>query len=257
MSTEKESTLSKNSFSIIIPVYNEASYILEVLDRIRRVKLVYGIQKQIIIVDDGSTDKTGELVTEYKNKNPHHDVQYIKLAINQGRGYAVQRGIEAATGAYLIIQDADLEYDPKEYNNLLEPVVDNKADMVFGSRFSGDNLQRTLPFWPAIGNKALTLISNMFTNLNLTDMGCGYKVYRTKYLKEITLQEKRFGIESELTTKVSRIKGVRIFEKAVTYYGRTLEQGKKSTWQDGFRALYCILKYNTWARARIKNGDVI
>lgn len=248
MEKSEKLILSKNTFSIIIPVYNEASYIVEVLDRIRRVKLVYSIQKEIIIVDDGSTDNTGNLVTEYKRKNPHHLVKYIKLEINQGRGYAVQMGIEAATGAYTIIQDADLEYDPKEYNNLLEPIVDDKADAVFGSRFSGDNLQRTLLFWHAVGNRWLTIVSNMFTNLNLTDMGCGYKVYRTQLLKDLSLQEKRFGIEPELITKVSKVKGIRIYEKAVTYYGRTIDQGKKSTWKDGFRALYCILKYNTWAK---------
>lgn len=242
--------LNKNIFSIVIPVFNEASYIIEVLERIRRVKIVYGIQKEIIVVDDGSTDKTNALISEYTRKNPHHDIVYHRLEVNQGRGNAVQKGIELAKGAYLIIQDADLEYDPKEYNKLLEPLIDDKADVVFGSRFSGDNLQRTLLFWYAVGNRTLTIISNMLTNLNLTDIGCGYKVYKTKLLKQLPLEEKRFGIESEITAKISKIKGIRVFEKAVTYYGRSVEEGKKSTWKDGFRALYCIFKYNTWAQPK-------
>ena len=249
--SEVTPTLSKNIFSIVIPIHNEGSFIADVLERIRRVKLVYAIQKEIIIVDDGSTDNTANLVEEYIKKNPHHDIQYIRLEIQIGKGAAIKKGIEKASGAYLIIQDACLAYDPKEYNELLEPIVENKADAVFGSRYSGDNLKRALAFWNAMGNKAMTLVSNMFTNLHLTDMGCSYRVFRTTHLKELDLLENHhLSVESELISKVSKIKGIRIFEKAVTYYGRETDRQQRYTWKDGFRGMYCIIKYNTWSRPK-------
>ncbi|MFT5617514.1 MAG: glycosyltransferase involved in cell wall biosynthesis [Arenicella sp.] len=248
MSNQPEEILDKNLLSIIIPAYNEASTITEILDRMKRIKLTLGIQKEIIIVNDCSSDNTEGLILDYQKKNPHYKIIYVCHARNKGKGGAVKSGIKYATGKYLLIQDADLEYDPKEYNSLLEPIVDDKADVVYGSRFIGGNLHRVTFYWYSARTKWLTKISNMLTNLNLTDMECGYKCFRTAIVKQLDLYENGFGFESEITAKISRIKRVRIYEQAVSYQGRTVADGKKLTWQDGFDSLWCILKYNLWKK---------
>jgi glycosyltransferase involved in cell wall biosynthesis len=212
------------------------------------VQLIHNIEKEIIIVNDCSTDDTEEAVQRYISNNPDLNIQYYKHEKNQGKGAALHTGIAKATGDYVVIQDADLEYDPHEYNILLQPVVDGHADVVYGSRFMGGNPHRILFFWHTIGNKFLTFLSNMFTNLNLTDMETCYKLFRRDIIQNIQLKEKRFGFEPEVTAKVARVPGVRIYEVGISYYGRTYEEGKKINWKDGFRAIYCILKYNIWDR---------
>jgi glycosyltransferase involved in cell wall biosynthesis len=207
------------------------------------VELINGIQKEIIIINDCSKDNTEEAIINYKNANPELDIQYFKHEVNKGKGAALHTGISKATGEYLIIQDADLEYDPQEFNILLKPVLDGFADVVYGSRFMGGNPHRILFFWHTIGNKFLTFLSNMFTNLNLTDMETCYKMFNTKMIQGLKLEEKRFGFEPEVTAKIARIPNVRIYEVGISYYGRTYEEGKKIGWRDGFRAIYCILKY--------------
>jgi glycosyltransferase involved in cell wall biosynthesis len=218
------------------------------LDRIKSVQLIQNIEKEVIIVNDCSTDDTEEAVQRYISNNPDLNIQYYKHEKNQGKGAALHTGIAKATGDYVVIQDADLEYDPHEYNILLQPVVDGHADVVYGSRFMGGNPHRILFFWHTIGNKFLTFLSNMFTNLNLTDMETCYKLFRRDIIQNIRLKEKRFGFEPEVTAKVARVPGVRIYEVGISYYGRTYEEGKKINWKDGFRAIYCILKYNIWDR---------
>ncbi|NIK74400.1 glycosyltransferase involved in cell wall biosynthesis [Thermonema lapsum] len=234
--------------SIVIPAYNEGKTIHYILDRIKSVQLIHNIEKEIIIVNDCSTDDTEEAVQRYISNNPDLNIQYYKHEKNQGKGAALHTGIAKATGDYVVIQDADLEYDPHEYNILLQPVVDGHADVVYGSRFMGGNPHRILFFWHTIGNKFLTFLSNMFTNLNLTDMETCYKLFRRDIIQNIQLKEKRFGFEPEVTAKVARVPGVRIYEVGISYYGRTYEEGKKINWKDGFRAIYCILKYNIWDR---------
>lgn len=229
--------------SIIIPAYNEGQTIHLILNRIREVKLQQGIEKEIIIVNDCSTDNTEEAITRYKNANPEMTLSYFKHETNQGKGAAIHTGIKSATGDYILIQDADLEYNPEEYANLFVPILLAQADVVYGSRFIGGKPHRILFFWHSIGNKFLTFLSNMFTNLNLTDMETCYKLFDAKLIKGITLNEKRFGFEPEVTSKISRIPNVRIYEVGISYYGRTYEEGKKIGWKDGFRAIYCILKY--------------
>jgi len=229
--------------SIIIPAYNEEKTIHLILNKIRDVSLINEIQKEVIIVNDCSTDETEKAIHEYIRNNPSFSVTYQKHAINKGKGAALHTGIQKATGDYLIIQDADLEYDPQEYNLLLKPVLDGFADVVYGSRFMGGNPHRISFFWHTIGNKFLTFISNMFTNLNLTDMETCYKLFDTKIIQAIQLQENRFGFEPEVTAKISRVPKIRIYEVGISYYGRTYEEGKKIGWKDGFRAIYCILKY--------------
>ncbi|NJM79429.1 MAG: glycosyltransferase family 2 protein [Flavobacterium sp.] len=229
--------------SIIIPAYNEAKTIQTILNKIKEVELIYAIEKEIIIINDCSTDTTEEIINDYKNLHPNLNILYYKHDINKGKGAALHTGIQKATGDYLIIQDADLEYDPKEYNILIKPIIDGFADIVYGSRFIGGKPHRILFFWHTIGNKFLTFISNMFTNLNLTDMETCYKVFRTDLIQNIKLTEKRFGFEPEVTAKIARIPKIRIYEVGISYYGRTYEEGKKISWKDGFRALYCILKY--------------
>lgn len=229
--------------SIIIPAYNEGQTIHLILDRIREVKLQQGIEKEIIVVNDCSTDNTEEAITRYKNANPEMTLSYFKHETNQGKGAAIHTGIKSATGDYILIQDADLEYNPEEYANLFVPILLAQADVVYGSRFIGGKPHRILFFWHSIGNKFLTFLSNMFTNLNLTDMETCYKLFDAKLIKGITLNEKRFGFEPEVTSKISRIPKVRIYEVGISYYGRTYEEGKKIGWKDGFRAIYCILKY--------------
>jgi glycosyltransferase involved in cell wall biosynthesis len=230
--------------SIVIPAYNEGPTIHFILDKIREVELVNNIKKEVIIVNDCSKDNTDEAIVNYMAANPAMNIQYFKHAVNQGKGAALHTGISKASGEYLIIQDADLEYDPREYNILLQPVVNGVADVVYGSRFSGGEAHRILFFWHSLGNKLLTTLSNMLTNLNLTDMETCYKLFRTDLIQKIILNEKRFGFEPEVTAKIARIPKVRIYEVGISYFGRTYEEGKKIGWKDGFRAIYCILKYN-------------
>jgi len=234
--------------SIIIPAYNEGKTIHRILDKIKAVELVNNIQKEVIVVNDCSKDDTEEAISRYQSQNPDLNIQYFKHEINKGKGAALHTGIEKATGEYLIIQDADLEYDPKEYNLLLQPVLDGFADVVFGSRFMGGNPHRILFFWHTIGNKFLTFLSNMFTNLNLTDMETCYKLFNSETIKKIKLRENRFGFEPEVTAKIARVPHIRIYEVGISYYGRTYAEGKHINWKDGFRAIYCILKYNFWAK---------
>jgi glycosyltransferase involved in cell wall biosynthesis len=232
--------------SIIIPAYNEEKTIALILDRINEVKLIRNIEKEVIIVNDCSNDNTEQIVQNYLSNNAQLTInyfKYIKHATNQGKGAAIHTGIAEATGEYLLVQDADLEYDPGEYNMLLKPIVLGSADVVYGSRMMGGNPHRILFFWHSIGNRFLTFLSNMFTNLNLTDMETGYKLFRTDIIQRIALKEKRFGFEPEVTAKVATVPGIRIYEVGISYYGRTFAEGKKIGWKDGVRAIYCILKY--------------
>ena len=229
--------------SIIIPAYNEAATIHLILNKVKQVQLLNAIEKEIIIVNDCSKDGTEQAIENYRNENSELNIQYFKHEINKGKGAALHTGIAKATGDYLIIQDADLEYDPNEYNILIKPIIDGFADVVYGSRFMGGKPHRILFFWHTIGNKVLTFLSNMFTNLNLSDMETCYKVFKTEIIQNIKFTENRFGFEPEVTAKISRIKEIRIYEVGISYYGRTYLEGKKIGWKDGFRALYCILKY--------------
>ena len=232
-----------NKLSILIPAYNEAKTIHLILDKIKDVRLINDINKEIIIVDDCSTDHTDDAIKDYIQNNSDLNIRFFKQNKNMGKGAAIHRAIKEATGEYIIVQDADLEYDPEEHNDLLVPVVNGFADVVYGSRFMGGKPHRILFYWHSIGNKWLTKLSNMFTNLNLTDMETCYKLVKTDIIKVIPLYEKRFGFEPELTSKLSRIKNIRIYEVGISYYGRTYEEGKKINWKDGMRAIYVILKY--------------
>ena len=229
--------------SIIIPAYNEGNTIHLILNKIKSVQLINAIQKEIIIVNDFSKDYTEQAINDYKAANPDMNIQYYKHEVNKGKGAALHTGIAKATGEYLIIQDADLEYDPSEYNDLLKPICSGFADVVYGSRFMGSNPHRILFFWHTIGNRWLTFFSNMFSNLNLTDMETCYKLFDTKIIQSIQLREQRFGFEPEITQKIARVPKIRIYEVGISYYGRTYEDGKKIGWKDGVRAIYCILKY--------------
>jgi len=236
--------MNHTTLSIVIPVYNERTLLPVVLDRIESVELPPGVRTQIILVDDCSTDGTREYLRELNDQRSDLTICFHEK--NSGKGAALRTGFEHATGGVVMVQDADLEYDPNEYPQLLAPILDGRADAVFGTRFGGET-HRILYYWHSLGNKFLTMLSNMFSNLNLTDMECCYKIFKRELLQQITLEENRFGFEPEITAKIARLKA-RIYEVPVSYAGRTYEEGKKINWKDGFSALRCILRYNLWAR---------
>jgi glycosyltransferase involved in cell wall biosynthesis len=238
MNSENQKTLS-----ILIPVYNEERTVHFILEKVVEVNLIGGYKKEIVLINDASKDNTEGKIQDFINKYPNETISYYKHEVNQGKGAAIHTGIKNAKGDLIIVQDADLEYDPQEFNILLKPIIDGFADVVYGSRFIGGKPHRILFFFHSIGNKLLTFLSNASTNLNLTDMETCYKLFDAKILKSLSLRENRFGFEPEVTAKISRIKGIRIYEVGISYYGRTYEEGKKINWKDGFRALYCILKY--------------
>mgnify|MGYP001014297617 FL=1 len=226
-----------NRVSIIIPCYNEQDTIALIINRILEIDQ---FDYEIIVVDDFSTDRSRNILEEKLKNKIHHLILNEK---NYGKGYCIRQGIKKATSEIILIQDADLEYDPEDYKNILKPIISNKADVVFGSRFIGSGEKRVLYFWHSIGNGLLTLLSNIFTNINLTDMECCYKAFRSEIIKNISLKENRFGFEPEITAKIAKT-NLRIFEVGVSYYGRKYSEGKKITWKDGFSAIRCILKYN-------------
>ncbi len=229
--------------SIVIPAYNEAATIQTLLDRVSSTALMAGVEKEVIVVNDCSSDDTEAQTLSWQLDHPELPLHYHKHTVNQGKGAALHTGIGAAQGDYVIIQDADLEYDPREYDLMLQPVLEGYADVVYGSRFMGGKPHRILFFWHSRGNKLLTLLSNMMTGLNLSDMETCYKLFRRDLIQGLDLREKRFGFEPEVTAKIAKVPGVRIYEVGISYYGRTYEEGKKIGWRDGFHAIWCILKY--------------
>lgn len=235
------------TLTIIIPAYNEAKTITQILQKVYEVDLLHNTQKEVIVVNDCSTDQTEAVVTAFIDEH-QAPIRLVNHSVNQGKGAAIHTGIQHATGDYVIVQDADLEYDPNEFDRLLQPLLDGHADVVYGSRFMGGNAHRIMFFWHSIGNGILTFLSNMFTNLNLTDMETCYKLFKREHLQGLSLQEKRFGFEPEVTAKISRVPDIRIYEVGISYYGRTYAEGKKINWRDGLRAIYCILKYNLWKK---------
>jgi glycosyltransferase involved in cell wall biosynthesis len=234
--------------TILIPVFNEAATVETVLNAVLHAPLPAGTGKQIIIINDCSTDETPAIVQRFISQHPQQDIQLINHPVNKGKGAALHSGIAKATGDYTIIQDADLEYDPAEYTKLLAPVLKGYADIVYGSRFVGSDAHRVLFFHHYMANRLITFLSNLFTNLNLTDIETCYKLFNTRMLQSVRLREKRFGFEPEVTARIARIPGVRIYEVGISYYGRTYKEGKKIGFKDGLKALWCILKYNTWSR---------
>ncbi|MCF8233161.1 MAG: glycosyltransferase family 2 protein [Bacteroidales bacterium] len=247
--------METKTLTILVPAYNEEATIEQILDRIIDAPLINNIQKEIIVINDGSLDNTKKVVENYIQTHPGFNIRLQNQEKNRGKGAAIHKGIELATGNYIVVQDADLEYHPNEYNILLKPMEDGVADVVYGSRFMGGNAHRILFFWHTIGNRFLTFISNMFTNLNLTDMETCYKLFKAEILKKIQFQEKRFGFEPEVTAKMSRIPGIRVYEVGISYYGRTYDEGKKIKAKDGIWALICTVRYNLFARKRFKHED--
>lgn len=230
--------------SIVIPVYNEGATVHLILGKISDVELLLNTRKEIIIINDASTDDTKERLLDYHHNHPDLNIQIFHHETNKGKGAALHTGIKNATGDYIVVQDADLEYDPAEYNILLKPILDGVADVVYGSRFMGGKPHRILFYWHSVGNKFLTSLSNMFSGLNLTDMETCYKMFKKDIIKGIQLKEKRFGFEPEVTAKIAKINDIRIYEVGISYYGRSYKEGKKINWKDGVRAIYCILRYN-------------
>lgn len=236
------------TLSVIIPVFNEENTIVEILNSLEKVVLINNIKKEYIIVNDCSTDNSIKTIENYIKINKSKNIKVFSHVLNKGKGAAIHTGIKESTGDYIIIQDADLEYNPQEFNLLLKPVIDGFADVVYGSRFIGGKPHRILFFLHTIGNKFLTFLSNSLTNLNISDMETCYKLFKSPDLKSLKLNENRFGFEPEVTAKISRIPKIRIYEVGISYYGRTYEEGKKIGWKDGFRAIYCILKYNLFSK---------
>lgn len=232
--------------SIIIPCYNEEKLISAILEKILQTRLIEQLEMEIIVVNDGSTDGTAAVLDDFKIHHPI--IRVIHLPKNKGKGAAIRSALPHTSGEVIIIQDADMEYDPADYNKLLRPILQGYADAVYGSRFMGEGPHRVLFFFHTLGNKLLTFLSNLFTGLNLTDMETGYKMFKADILKKINLREDRFGFEPEITAKVSRLENIRIYEVGISYYGRTYQEGKKINWADGCRAIWCILKYNLFNR---------